>query len=94
MLSTLKSDNGIIKAAMEFQVVNTDGTLDPAGEYIFVNQLEKSSGEPFFPTVKKLIQDAAKRTPGTKYVYWERRDKFLQKLHIYKKSKLIEFSRR
>ena len=74
MLTVLRDDVGHLTAACAWYVVDKNGTLDPYGGWVFVEQLEVSKGQDVRMHVRNIIADILWRAPTAHHGYWERRD--------------------
>jgi len=96
MLTTIRSNSGIILASCEWWLSNDLGQQDwKQGRWVWVEQLELSEGVHSVNIVKQLIQRIAKialwANPQAIGAYWVRRDKTEPtKLHHFTKKQLLE----
>ncbi len=89
MLITLRDNDGFITAACEWWCVDEDGKWDPAGTYVFVNQLEHSPDAEGFSCIQDIIAEIAWTAPWAKAAYWERRGKEDKRLHAFTRQQLL-----
>lgn len=94
MLYTQKDTNGNLQLASEYLVVNHDGNLDPAGFYIWIQQLEINSSIKGYTLIKQMIKDISRKVPHFRYVYWQRKLKTGKRLHMYTRVQLMKLARR
>ena len=72
MLTVLKDAQGQIEAACDWWLVDEAGAWTPLGRYVYVHQLEVSTG--FTAAhMSRIIREIASLAPGAIGAYWERR---------------------
>ena len=83
--------NGQMMAAMECQVVNEQGTLDPLGGlYVFVEQIELNHFIDHKQAFSYFIEYFANLVPQAKWAYWIRRDRDGgKKIRLYSRHRLM-----
>lgn len=75
MLAVVKDDLGRMVLACEWHLVNEQGILKADGQYVWLEQLESSTGGMTREMVSQLIKQVASTVPWATSVYWQRRDK-------------------
>ena len=95
MLTTIRSNSGIILASCEWWLANDLGQQDwKQGRWVWVEQLELSEGVHSVNAISQLIDKIAgialENNPQAIGAYWIRRDKAEpRKLHHFSKKQLL-----
>jgi len=90
MLTVFRDGHGNIDSACEWWCVDEQGTWNPNGVYIWVNQLEVGKGIDGRHIITEVIRTIAKTCPWAKGAYWERREKDDDnRLHAFTRNRLL-----
>lgn len=89
MLLVLRNEQGCLEAAMECQVVNAQGQLDPKGKSVWVEQLELSQGVNGRKAMRYFIEMFAELLPWTTMAYWQRRDRCDGRIRYRSRAQLL-----
>jgi hypothetical protein len=82
---------GNIEAACEWHLVDRLGQRDPKGQYIYVDDMQMSSGVSGVIAIRKIRRMIAQAAPNAVGAYWERWAKNgNDKLHAFKRSQLVK----
>lgn len=89
MLFVQRDVYGWMQGVLHVMLVDENGTVDPAGTYVYVEQMELSHGVKSPQVIHALIQQVAQTFPTARWGYWERRDRPRQHLRIYSRTQLL-----
>ncbi len=94
MLLVVRDENNQIKGAIEILVVDRLGQLDPKGQYAWIEQFELSKGANIKEVLAEIVYQASLVLHDVMYVYWRRKEKTLDKIHIYPRHRILALARR
>ena len=76
MLEVLKDDKGNLRACCEWWLVNSDGSFNERGNYVWIAELEINPSERFKGLIRYFIKVITDKTPWTRYGYFWRKTKY------------------
>ena len=89
MMLVERDESGIIRGCMEAQIVDSQGKINPNGEYLWIEQVDISKGSSFKSMLNRMVTILDALLPNIKWVYWKRRDKAVTDIHFYSRDRLV-----
>ena len=93
MILTERSKDGNIRGVIDWWIGNPDGSFNPQGNYIWVNQLEISkavNGESK-EIISRFIKKICKLCPQARFGYFKR-EKHNGRIRMYSRNKWLKFA--
>ena len=87
-LTVLRDAQGRLDAACEWWLVDIEGHWSAFGEYVYLNQLEVIPGANLHAVRRQLVEQIGTLVPQARGVYWERRDRSVQRIHAFRRAQL------
>ena len=88
MLWVFRDEAGRLQAACSWWLVDVNGVYDSKGAYVYLDQLEISPGMNLQFLRRRMVIEIGCVVPWAVGVYWERRDRFTQRPHAFRREQL------
>lgn len=90
MVSSLKTDSGLIYAYIEWYIINRYGQFKDFGDYIYIHDCWIHQAYRYTDALRKLIYliDTNEKAKSSHFVYWLNLKHKERKTPIYKRSRL------
>lgn len=82
MLEIIRDEQNNIKACLEWWLVNSDGSFNDKGEFVWVNELEIAPQYRNNGIVKSFIKTIMNKVPTAKAGYFQRR-KYSDRIKLF-----------
>jgi GNAT superfamily N-acetyltransferase len=91
MLEILKTDDGSIKACLEWYLVNARGEFDNKGEWVWINDVYIAPQFRNNGILKTFVKNVIEKCPQAMFGYFHRRTKYPERgIRIYHKSRWLK----